>query len=70
MNLKNQKDDILCKPWYFWKLKTHLPNNTLPTVTYKNGKVVYTRQCTPLPAVEPEITIARAAEKKFKLNVG
>jgi branched-chain amino acid transport system substrate-binding protein len=70
VNLKNQKTDILCKPWYFWKLKEHLPNNTLPTVTYKDGKVVYTRGCTPVPAVDPLVVRARAAEKRFKLNTG
>ncbi len=70
VNLKNQKADIWCKPWYFWKLPNHLPNNTLPTATYKNGKVVITEPCTPLPPVDPLIKVARAAEKKFKLNVG
>jgi branched-chain amino acid transport system substrate-binding protein len=70
VNLKNQKDDILCKPWYFGKLPSHLPNNTLPTVTYKAGKVVLTRGCTPVPAVDPLVTQARTAEKKFKLNTG
>jgi branched-chain amino acid transport system substrate-binding protein len=68
--LKNQNSDILCKPWYFWKLKEHLPNNTLPTATYKNGKVVIIEKCQELPAVDPLIVRARAAEKKFKLNTG
>ena len=68
--MKNQKSDIWCKPWYFWKLPAHLPNNTLPTVTYKSGKVVYTRGCTPVPAVDPLVLQARSAEKKFKLNTG
>jgi branched-chain amino acid transport system substrate-binding protein len=70
VNLKNQKSDILCKPWYFWNLKEHLPNNTLPTATYKNGKVVIIEKCTPLPAVDPLLVRVRAAEKKFKLNTG
>jgi branched-chain amino acid transport system substrate-binding protein len=68
--LKNQKSDILCKPWYFWKLPGHLPNNTLPTAGYKNGKVIITEPCTALPAVDPLIAQSRAAEKKFKLNTG
>jgi branched-chain amino acid transport system substrate-binding protein len=68
--LKNQKSDILCKPWYFWKLKEHLPNNTLPTATYKNGKVVIIENCKALPAVDPLLIRVRAAEKKFKLNTG
>jgi branched-chain amino acid transport system substrate-binding protein len=70
VNLKNQKADIWCKPWYFWKLPAHVPNNTPITVTYKNGKVVQTEKCTPLPALEPLLKQARAAEKKFKLNIG
>jgi branched-chain amino acid transport system substrate-binding protein len=70
LRLKNQKSDILCKPWYFWKLPAHLPNNNLPTVTYKNGKVVYYAPCAPVPALDPVVVQARAAEKKFKLNVG
>jgi branched-chain amino acid transport system substrate-binding protein len=70
VKLKNQKTDILCKPWYFWKLPNHLPNNTLPTATYKNGKVVINRGCAPVPAVDPLVTQTRAAEKKFKLNTG
>jgi branched-chain amino acid transport system substrate-binding protein len=70
VNLKNQKSDIWCKPWYFGKLPEHLPNNTLPTMTYKAGKVVQIEKCTPLPAVDPLIVRARAAEKKFKLNTG
>ena len=38
--LKNEKSDILCKPWYFGNaLPYHIPNNTDITVTYKNGKV-------------------------------
>jgi branched-chain amino acid transport system substrate-binding protein len=68
--LKNVKSDIWCKPWYFGKLPNHLPNNTLPTMTYKNGQVVQIAPCAPLPAVDPLITQARAAEKKFHLNTG
>jgi branched-chain amino acid transport system substrate-binding protein len=70
-NLKNQKSDILCKPWYFGKgLQAHVPNNTDITVSYANGKVVQTESCFPIAAVDPQISAARAAEKKFKLNTG
>ncbi len=38
--LKNEKSDILCKPWYFGNaLPYHIPNNTDITVTYDNGKL-------------------------------
>jgi branched-chain amino acid transport system substrate-binding protein len=70
VGLKNVKSDIWCKPWYFGKLPNHLPNNTLPTMTYKNGQVVQIEKCNPLPPVDPLIKEARAAEKKFKLNTG
>jgi hypothetical protein len=70
VNLKNVSSDIWCKPWYFWHLKSHLPNNTLPTVTYKSGKVVLYAPCAPVPALDPVVVTARAAEKKFKLNTG
>jgi branched-chain amino acid transport system substrate-binding protein len=68
--LKNQKTDMLCKPWYFWKLPNHLPNNNDITVTYKDGKVVSKEPCFAIAPVDPVVIQARAAEKKFKLNTG
>jgi branched-chain amino acid transport system substrate-binding protein len=70
LGLKNQKTDMLCKPWYFWKLPAHLPNNTDIIVTYKNGKVVLQQPCFQIAAVDPVVVQARAAEKKFQLNTG
>jgi branched-chain amino acid transport system substrate-binding protein len=70
-NLKNQKTDMVCKPWYFGKgLPVHIPNNTDITVTYANGKVVTEEGCIPIQAVDHDVVITRQFEKKFKLNVG
>lgn len=70
-NLKNQKTDMLCKPWYFGKgLPVHIPNNTDIIVSYANGKVVKTQSCFSIQAVDHDLVITRQFEKKFKLNVG
>jgi branched-chain amino acid transport system substrate-binding protein len=69
--LKNQKTDILCKPWYVGNnLPYHIPNNTPITVDYKDGKVVQKGPCTPIEPVDPEIAQTRKWEKQFKLNTG
>ena len=45
-SLKNQKTDILCKPFYVGNaLPYHIPNNTFITVDYKDGKVVVKTGC-------------------------
>jgi len=70
-DLKNQKTDMLCKPWYFGHgLRAHIPNNWDITVSYDHGKVVQTEPCFQIAAVDRGLTAARAAEKKFKLNTG
>ena len=70
INLKNQKTDILCKPFYVGKLPFHIPNNTNIIVDYENKNVVVKNKCTPFQAVDKAIAQTRAFEKKFKLNVG
>src|SRR3954447_4368334 len=50
-NLKNQKTDMLCKPFYVGKLPFHIPNNTDITVDYKGGNVVVKEKCFPIAAV-------------------
>jgi branched-chain amino acid transport system substrate-binding protein len=70
LNLKNQKTDILCKPYYFWKLPYHIPNNTDITVSYANGKVVQVEKCFNIAAVDKELVQTRKWEKQFKLNTG
>jgi branched-chain amino acid transport system substrate-binding protein len=70
-DLKNQKSDILCKPWYFGRgLKAHIPNNWDITVSYRGGKVVRTEKCFAIAAVDKDLVAARAAEKRLKLNTG
>ena len=70
-NLKSQKSDILCKPWYVGNaLPYHIPNNTDRTVTYNNGKVVLKEPCFNIQAVDPELAQTRIWEKKYKLNTG
>jgi branched-chain amino acid transport system substrate-binding protein len=70
-DLKNQKSDILCKPWYFGRgLKAHIPNNWDISVSYSGGKVVQTEPCFAIAAVDKDLVASRAAEKKFKLNTG
>jgi branched-chain amino acid transport system substrate-binding protein len=70
IGLKNQKTDMLCKPWYFGKLANHLPNNWDITVTYKGGQVVSKEKCFAISDVDPLVKQARAAEKRFGLNTG
>ena len=43
--LKNQKTDMLCKPWYVGNLAYHIPNNWDITVDYKGGNVVVKEEC-------------------------
>jgi branched-chain amino acid transport system substrate-binding protein len=68
--LKNQKTDILCKPFYVGNLAYHIPNNTNIIVDYKNGNVVVRSGCTDFQAVDPAIAQTRIWEKKYKLNTG
>ena len=70
VGLKNQKSDILCKPFYVGKLAFHIPNNTNIIVDYKGGNVVVRTGCTDFPAVDKAISQTRAWEKKFHLNGG
>src|SRR6476659_5542079 len=65
--LKNQKSDILCKPYYVGKLPFHIPNNTNIIVDYKNKDVVVRTGCTNFAPVDRAIAQTRAFEKKFKL---
>jgi branched-chain amino acid transport system substrate-binding protein len=69
-NLKNQKTDMLCKPFYVGNLPYHIPNNWDITVDYKKGKVVVKEKCFAIAAVDKSISQTRAWEKKFKLNGG
>ncbi|HXY80381.1 MAG TPA: ABC transporter substrate-binding protein [Gaiellaceae bacterium] len=68
--LKNQKTDILCKPFYVGGLPYHIPNNTNEIVDYQAGKVVVREPCTDFEAVDPAITQTRIWEKKYNYNTG
>jgi branched-chain amino acid transport system substrate-binding protein len=70
LRLRNQKSDILCKPYYFWKLPYHIPNNMDISVSYANGKVVQVENCFKIAAVDKELVQTRKWEKQFKLNTG
>ena len=70
INLKNQKTDILCKPYYVGKLPYHIPNNTNIIVDYKNKDVVVKNGCTAIAAVDKSVAQTRVWEKKFNLNTG
>jgi branched-chain amino acid transport system substrate-binding protein len=69
-SLKNQKTDILCKPWYVGNLAYHIPNNTDITVTYRKGKVVQVDKCFAIAPVDKSIAQTRKWEKQFHLNTG
>jgi branched-chain amino acid transport system substrate-binding protein len=69
-NLKNQKTDMLCKPFYVGKLPYHIPNNWDITVDYKGGNVVVKEKCFAIAAVDKSIAQTRVWEKKFKLTSG
>ncbi|HVC87653.1 MAG TPA: ABC transporter substrate-binding protein [Gaiellaceae bacterium] len=66
--LKDQKSDILCKPFYVGNLPYHIPNNTNIIVDYKNKNVVVRSGCTAFQAVDPAISQTRVWEKKYHLN--
>jgi branched-chain amino acid transport system substrate-binding protein len=68
--LKNQKSDMLCKPYYVGKLPYHIPNNTNIIVDYKDKNVVVKSGCTDFAPVDKAIAQTRIWEKKFKLNTG
>jgi branched-chain amino acid transport system substrate-binding protein len=69
-NLKNQKTDMLCKPFYVGTLPYHIPNNWDITVDYKQGDVVVKEKCFAIAAVDKSIAQTRIWEKKFKLTSG
>ena len=66
--LKNQKSDILCKPFYVGNLAYHIPNNWNIIVDYKNKNVVMKNKCFAIQAVDKSIAQTRVWEKKFKLQ--
>jgi branched-chain amino acid transport system substrate-binding protein len=70
LNIKNYKTDVLCKPWYFQKMKLHVPNNTDRTVTPKDGKMVEAEGCTDIPDSYPDLKYVRQFESENDVNKG
>src|SRR4051794_22767562 len=68
--LKNQKTDMLCKPFYVGTLPFHIPNNTDITVDYKQGKVVVKEKCFAIAPVDRAIAQTRVFERRLHLNTG
>jgi branched-chain amino acid transport system substrate-binding protein len=66
--LKNQKTDILCKPFYVGNLPYHIPNNWNIIVDYKGGQVVQKQGCFPIQAVDASVAQSRVWEKKYHLQ--
>jgi branched-chain amino acid transport system substrate-binding protein len=66
--LKNQKTDILCRPWYVGSLPYHIPNNVNIIVDYKNGNVVQKQACTQIAAVDKAVAQTRVWEKQKHLQ--
>jgi branched-chain amino acid transport system substrate-binding protein len=65
--LKNQRTDMLCKPYYVGPLPYHIPNNSNIVVDYKDGKVIVKKGCTEFQAVDKSIAQTRIWEKKYNL---
>jgi branched-chain amino acid transport system substrate-binding protein len=61
--LKNQKTDILCRPWYYGKAPLHIPNNVDWTSTPKQGKMVIKEDCFEISEDEPDIAKVRQIEE-------
>jgi branched-chain amino acid transport system substrate-binding protein len=67
-NLKDQKTDMLCKPWYVGNLPYHIPNNTDITVDYAGGQVIPKQSCFQIAPIDQAITQTRIWEKQYGLN--
>jgi branched-chain amino acid transport system substrate-binding protein len=61
-NLKNQKTDILCRPWYYGKAPLHIPNNVDWTSTPESGHMVIKEDCFEISEDEPDIAKVRQIE--------
>ena len=68
LNIKDYKTDVLCKPWYFQKMKLHVPNNADRTVTPKDGKMTEAEGCTDIPDSFPDLKYVRQFEAENNIN--
>ena len=62
--MRNFKTDILCNPWYFGNVPSHVPNNVDRTVTPDHGKMKVKEPCFKISAADPDIAKVRAIEKR------
>ena len=62
-NLKDQKTDILCNPWYTGHAPLHIPNNVDRTTTPSSGHMVQKEDCFDISADEPDIAKVRQIEQ-------
>ena len=69
-NIKNFKNDIICKPWYFGDLTSHVPNNYDRTVVPQDGAFVLKEDCFAITALDDVLVKVRAAEASQNLNKG
>jgi branched-chain amino acid transport system substrate-binding protein len=67
-NLKDEKTDMLCKPWYVGNLPYHIPNNTDITVDYAGGQVIPKQSCFQIAPIDSAITQTRKWEAQYGLN--
>lgn len=63
-NLKDQKTDILCRPWYYGRAPLHIPNNVDWTTTPDHGHMVQKEDCFEISGDEPDIAKVREIEKQ------
>jgi branched-chain amino acid transport system substrate-binding protein len=66
--LKDEKTDMLCKPWYVGNIPFHIPNNTDITVDYAGGQVIPKQSCFQIAPIDQAITQTRIWEKQYGLN--
>lgn len=64
LETKGYQTDLLCKPWYYLKAPTHVPNNTDRTVTPQGGRMVAQQDCFDISTDDPDIAKVRAREKQ------
>jgi branched-chain amino acid transport system substrate-binding protein len=61
--IKDFKNDILCKPWYFGDLPAHVPNNWDRTVVPVDGGFKLKEDCFPITATDDVLKNVRTYEK-------
>ena len=64
LETKDYKTDLLCKPWYYLRAPTHIPNNTDRTVTPRDGRMVQEEGCFDISAADPGVAKVRELEKR------